>query len=505
MLRLSEMFESSMVLQQGRPLPVWGVCDQENAIVRISVAGTEGFAQVKEGRFRATLPALQAGGPFTLTATAGPDTIVLSDVLVGEVWLAGGQSNMEMPLFAAKGAGDWLKKADFSRLRLKTISRKTIDIDREYGFHFIPESSDPMPWQTATPKSAALFSAIGVAMGEKLTRDLDVPVGVISCNFGATKVQPWVSPETLEKEPAFAGDLDLFCQRRTELGDNAKKSFDTFQQQLSRLSVDQDDYIRQSLENPLYYYQGDAACDWPPDYAVGDANFPCCLYLYMMTRVIPFAMRGVIWYQGESSATAEDTPRYLQQMQALVRDWRRAFENDELYWIQAQLAAYDTSRRAVPCDWPTIREAQRRLCREERNVFLINLMGISEIRNIHPVYKLEAAQRMANMALHAVYGRKSAPVAPEVVRAWREKGRVHVLFAHGEGLHRNGEITQLEIGGKEGFQPAQDIIVGENLVTCQGIGDQVRFGWHCMPEDSLKNAWDLPVTPFAVSIVEESV
>lgn len=113
MLRLSEMFENHMVIQQGRPAPVWGISDAEGASVIVSIAGKEAFALVKQGRFRATLPALPVGGPYTLCIECGKDSVTCEDVLVGEVWLAGGQSNMEMPLFAAEGAKDYLNRTDF--------------------------------------------------------------------------------------------------------------------------------------------------------------------------------------------------------------------------------------------------------------------------------------------------------------------------------------------------------------------------------------------------------
>ena len=227
--------------------------------------------------------------------------------------------------------------SDFNRilnkeenLRIKTISRRSAGKNgREFGFHFIPESSDEIPWQITTKENIACFSAIGCVMGAKLCQELQVPIGVISCNFGATRIQPWISPETI-KIPVFAGDEERFKKRRQALGTLAQEAWKIYQRELEVLLADRDNFVEKSLDDPLYYWQMDAGLHWPPEYAQGDQNEPCCLYRLMLARVIPFAMRGVVWYQGESSATIEDCNRYAAEMEALIDDWRKAFENDDL-------------------------------------------------------------------------------------------------------------------------------------------------------------------------------
>ena len=496
MLQLSEMFEDHMVLQWGRPVPVWGECDREGAYVTVTAEGREAAARVKGGRFCAYLPALMPGGPFTLRAECGGERVEREDVLAGEVWLAGGQSNMEMPLFAAQGAKEYLEKTAFSRLRLKTISRRSVSLEgREFGFHFIPESSDEMPWQQADAHSAALFSAMGCVAGQKLQEALDIPVGVISCNYGATQVQPWVSPETLKEHPAFRGDEKRYAQRRAALGEKARESWELFQRELREAVEDCGDFVEKSLENPLYYATADAQLHWPPEYALGDQNEPGCLYRCMLSRVIPFAMRGVWWYQGESSADAENCGRYQAQMEAMIDDWRRAFENDSLVFIQTQLAPYDTSRRAVPCDWPRIRQAQLDVCRTRNHVHLINLTGIGENRNIHPRPKIEAGLRMAWATLNEVY-HHPAPEAPQARLALREGPWLRILFDHGEGLHMDG--AQLETGDGERFAPAEQWRTEGDSLLVRTEDHFVRYGWDCIPGEALKNCFNLGATPFCI-------
>ena len=428
MLRFGEMFEDHAVLQRKTAIPVWGESDAEGAAVRIRLGGAEAVATVSGGHFRADLPAMEAGGPYTLSARCGTESAECSDVLVGEVWIAGGQSNMEMPLFAAQGAAAYLEDCSFDRLRLKTISRRSAGPDgREFGFHFIPESSDGMPWQAADACSAAEFSAIGFVAGAALRDALRVPVGVISCNYGATRVQPWVSPETIASHPAFDGDTQRFAQRRAALGGTARTAWEDFQRDVEAAMGTRADFVEKSLRDPLYYVNMDADLRWPPEYAIGDQNEPSCLWRYMLSRVFPFAARGVLWYQGESSATLEDCGRYREEMEAMVDDWRRAFENEGLAFVQAQLAPYDTSRRADPCDWAVLRQAQCDLCRTRAGVYLTNLTGIGEARNIHPRFKLEAGRRMADTALARVYG-LPAPLAPEARTAQREGGWVRVFL-----------------------------------------------------------------------------
>ncbi len=497
MLRLSEMFESHMVIQRGRPVPVWGDSDANGRIVHVSIADVETVALVEHGHFRATLPSLTAGGPYTLRLQCGKESVICEDVLVGEVWLAGGQSNMEMPLFAAEGARDYLKQTNFSNLRIKTISRRSAGKNgREFGFHFIPESSDEIPWQITTKENIACFSAIGCVMGAKLCQELQVPIGVISCNFGATRIQPWISPETI-KIPVFAGDEERFKKRRQALGMLAQEAWKIYQRELEVLLADRDNFVEKSLDDPLYYWQMDAGLHWPPEYAQGDQNEPCCLYRLMLARVIPFAMRGVVWYQGESSATFEDCNRYSAEMEALIDDWRKAFENDDLVFLQTQLAAYDTSRRADPCDWPAIRQAQLNVCNNVRNTYLTNLNGIGEARNIHPRYKIEAGIRLANTALRYVYHHKT-PVAPQATYIRREGEWLRVGFENGMGLHVEDQVKQLEMGEGKNFVPVKEWkIEGESLLIRTG-SHAIRYGWHSMPEDNLKNAYNLGATPFYI-------
>ena len=498
MIRLGEMFEDHMVLQRERPVPVWGECDREGKTVSVRLCGAETSAQVRGGRFRADLPAMDAGGPYIMRVQCGEEQLTFSDVMVGEVWLAGGQSNMEMPLFAAQGAKAYLETCGVDNIRLKTISRRSAGKDRkEYGFHFIPESSDEMPWRRADAGTAALFSAIGFAAGRILGDVLKIPIGIISCNYGATRVQPWVSPETMRDHPVFRGDTERFAARRQALGQKAQAAWDLFQRDVENAMKDRADFVRKSLENPLYYVNMDAELHWIPDYAVGDQNEPSCLYRYMLSRVFPYALRGVWWYQGESSAILEDCGRYREEMEALIDDWRAAFENAHMPFIQAQLAPYDTSRRADPCDWAVIRQAQCDVCRTRENVFVTNLTGIGEPRNIHPRFKLEAAARMADTTLVKVYG-VSAPLAPEAAAVFREGEWLRVDFDNAAGLHIEDGDMQLETGDGAHFYPAEEYFIREQSLMVRTQYSFVRYGWHCMPGECLKNADSLGATPFCM-------
>ena len=331
-------------------------------------------------------------------------------------------------------------------------------------------------------------------MGQKLCQELHIPVGIISCNFGATRVQPWVSPKTIEN-PVFAGDKELFEERRQSLGAQAQEAWIIYQRELEALLGDSEDFVEKSLEDPLYYWQADRELHWPPEYAQGDQNEPCCLYRLMLSRVVPFAMRGVVWYQGESSATFEDSGRYAEEMEALIDDWREAFEDDDLVFLQTQLAAYDTSRRADPCDWPIIRQAQVDVCSNRRNTYLTNLSSIGEARNIHPRYKIEAGIRLADTALHQVYHLKT-PVAPQAAYVRREGEWLRVGFENGIGLHIEGCMQQLETEEESGFAPAKEWKIEGDSLLVRTKKNAVRYGWHCMPEDCLKNEYNLGATPF---------
>lgn len=507
-MKLSEMFESNMVLQQGRPVPVWGEAADED-VVQITLAGQCAYAVAKGGMFRATLPALPAGGPHTLTACCKGESIRLEDVYVGEVWLAGGQSNMEMPLLCASGAKRYLEETPFPILRLKTLSRRSRPGNQQFGFHFLPESSAPQPWRKADRESAALFSAIGCIFGMEISKHLNTPVGIISCNWGGTKVQPWVSPQTIASSPIFAGDDDAFKELRAHLGDQAASSQSAFERAVEAMARSSEEIVLSSLENPLYYWNLDGRLPWPPDGAEGDPNEPGCLYTHMLSRVFPFAMRGVLWYQGESSAQMEDVSRYEAEMRALIRDWREAFENDRLIFLITQLAPYDTSRRAMPCNWMKIREQQRRLAQECSDVFLGCIPDLGDARNIHPTHKIEAGVRMAQLARECVYAQPICGQGPVALYVLSTPHGVIVCFSHAEGLFFDTPpYIELSQDG-ERFAPADRVspLPSALLCVCRAISTPrfVRYGWSPMMDASLRNECNLPAGPFLLTVHDPTV
>ena len=496
MIRLGEMFENHMVLQCRKPVHIWGSSSCDGGQISVKMNGGVWSGMVVNGRFALQLPAMEPGGPYQMEISDPEQTVLLEDILIGEVWLAGGQSNMEMPLFASEGAEAYLNRTVFQNLRFKTVSRKTRPSpEREYGFHFIPESSDPVPWTAADPESAPYFSAIGAVAGARLQQELGIPVGIISCNFGATRVQPWVSEKALRSEPVFAGDIETFFERRRALGPEAERSWQAFQAALRSMMDTRASYVPSSFRDPLFYCWQDGELCWPPEYAVGDHNEPGCLYATMLSRVFPFSMRGVLWYQGESSATLEDCYRYADEMKALIDDWRASFQDDSLCFVQAQLAPYDTSRRRDPCDWASLRQAQVQVCSAREHVYLTSLIGIGEPRLIHPRYKIEAGTRMADTALTHVYGRPF-PQPPAALSMVRDGDWLRIEIQNGAGLHRTDEALQLEAGDQDDFEPAAEFKVEQDCLLIRTRHTKVRYGWSGYPTQGFVNGDGLALMPF---------
>ncbi len=506
-MKLSEMFESHMVLQQGMPVPIWGEA-ADGDVVQVCVAGKYACAVAQNGRFRATLPALPVGGPYVLTASCGKESILLQDVYVGEVWLAGGQSNMEMPLMCASGAQSYLDAEHFPVLRLKVVSRRSYPCNRQFSFHFLPESSDPQPWRKAERKNAALFSAIGHVFGDEIAKSMDVPVGIISCNWGGTKVQPWVSPQTLASSDVFSGDSDAFKHLRCKLGDLAKSSQAAFKRSVSMIKMSTEEIICSSLENPFYYWKLDGTLPWPPDGAVGDPNEPACLFTYMLSRVFPFAMRGVLWYQGESSAVVEDVFRYEEEMRAMIGDWRQAFENDRLIFLLTQLAPYDTDRRAAPCDWMQIRDQQRRLANTCPGVYLGCIPDLGDACNIHPTRKIEAGERMALLALECVYAKIPCGQGPVALFTIETSGGIVVCFSHAQGLRCESQpFIELSPDGKV-FEAADEISLLPSALLCMSrivpAPRFIRYAWRPLMDTAIQNGHGLPAGPFFLPILDST-
>lgn len=460
-LSLPEIFGEGMVLQRQRPIRVWGTAEADQR-VRVRLADRSASTTADgEGAWRVEFEPMAAGGPHELTVTAGEQSLTRRDVLIGEVWLLSGQSNMAMGL---KGVTAAEKRAatngaDLPRLRL----------NRDW-----PDEGHA--WRASNEANALNFSAIGYMFGRRIHRQLDdVPVGLILRARGGTMIQSLISDEGLRRDP-------IVRQRITDRWDRYRSRYEQIQARVAR---------RPSHARPanLADPQG--------------SNAPSNQFREKIAPLIPYPLRGAVWYQGESDAWGFPIASgYERMLGALIEDWRRQWRDPSMYFAIVQLANYQPSEQDPPVvtgPWALVQEAQAKVA-EDVNVGLAVAID-SEAETIHPRRKRDAARRAADCALNDVYGHDVASRGPRPRAITIHGNEAHVRLDHAEGLHaRGGEVSGVIIAGADRrFHHAEARIEGRTLIASSPrvpAPVAVRYAfWEASPY-SLYNGAGLPAGPF---------
>ena len=391
-ITLPGILASNMVLQRDQPVPVWGWGDP-GEIVTISYGGQTARATTRGDRiWEATLPPMPFSARGRSLTIQGTNKIVLRNVLVGEVWICSGQSNMEWRISQSMNAQAEAAAADFPLIRIFDVP----------GRHVSPVPERTVPggtWQPCTPESIRNFSAVGYHFGRRIHKELKVPVGLIGSNWGGTRIEPWIPP---------AGLLSV-----AELAAIAERT-----------------------------------ATYTPDTKLGGGD-PAAIYNAMVHPLTPFALRGAIWYQGESNGA--EGRSYYHKKHALVNGWRTAFRNDQLafYWVQLANFRQPNPDPAGGDGWARIREAQTQAL-DIPHTGMAVITDIGAANDIHPRNKQDVGKRLAQWALHQTYGRKDLVPSGPLYRGFKIEGStIRVSFDHvGSGLM---------VGRKEGLRPVEEV------------------------------------------------
>lgn len=456
-VRLPSIFDSHMVLQRDRAVPVWGRASPGEEVTVGFAGETASTRADADGRWEVSLGPLEASSEGRTLTVRGDNTLELDDVLVGEVWLCSGQSNMEWTVRKSADAKREIAAADHPRIRHIKIERRPAKR---------PEDDAPSDgWKVCQPGTVANFSAVGYYFARRLVDDLDVPVGLIGSNWGGTRIEPWTPPagfEHVEALEAIRDKLDEYPALRDKPSD--RKS-----------------------EEPAVNHQS-----------------PLALYNGMIHPLVPYALRGALWYQGESNNG--EGMLYHEKMKALIHGWRTVWEDPEMPFYYVQLAPFRYRGEGREFDLPGIWQAQLKTL-EVPHTGMAVTTDIGDLADIHPRNKQEVGRRLALWALAKTYGRDGLAYSGPLYRRHRVAGdAIRVEFDEaGSGLGtRDGEPpTHFEIAGSDGvFQPAEAKIDGAGVVV-RGSGvkspKQVRFGWHQEAEPNLINAAGLPASPFTTA------
>ena len=485
-VKLPALFSSHMVLQRGAPVPVWGRADPGERVT-VALRPGAGGAEIRvttlagaDGRWRVTLEARRAGGPFNLVVK-GKNTLTLEDVLVGEVWICSGQSNMAWLVRQSRNFKQEIAAAAFPEIRLFTVKRTVSGREK---------TDCSGQWAVCSPGTVAEFSAVGYYFGREVHRALKVPIGLIHTSWGGTPAEAWTRREALQRHALLRPILQRYKKAVAEYPTAMKKHKKRLAAWKSKAAGAR------------------AAGKRPPrrprsPFGPAHPHSPSGLFNGMIAPLIPCAFRGAIWYQGESNATRAFQYRTL--FKTMIRDWRRAWGQGDFPFLFVQLANFK-ARQPAPGEsaWAELREAQA-LALELSSTGMAVAIDIGEARNIHPRNKQEVGRRLALQALHAAYGRMGVHSGPVFHRMQRKSGKIHVRFhCAGKGLTVRGKTLEgFQIAGSDRkFVWARAILDPQNrdgvVVWSPEVKApaHVRYAWADNPACSLYNEAGLPAGPF---------
>ena len=483
-VQLASIFSDHMVLQRGMADPVWGMA-APGQTVKVSFAGNTVSAQEDNtGRWMVKLPAMQANAnPQTLTVQAGSSTSSVKDVLVGEVWLCSGQSNMTYNLWGWTPGGHGhaaVAKANYPLIRFVDVPQKTASQ---------PRNSFEGSWQVCSPKTIGGFSAVGYYFGRDLFRKLHVPIGLIESSWPGTPIQPWTPLSAFRDTPQLHNDY-LWIENLEKQFGAQKKAFVTAivaWLPKARAALNAGQEVPNPPQEP-----------WNPMSGPG----PTSLYNAMINPLVPFAIRGNIWYQGESNV---NDSLYYVRLKALIKSWRKAWNQGDFPFYLVEIAPFYYGNPAT--GEPVVWNAQENVVRTVANTGIAGTQDIGTLHNVHPFDKRDVGYRLSLLALAKTYGQKGFVYAGPMYKSMTiSDGKAVIHFKHaGDGLvSRDGKpLTWFEIAGKNGkFFPAQAAIVGHSVVVQSSSVPNptvVRFAWDQVAVPNLMNQAGLPALPFATN------
>ena len=498
---LAAVFTDHMVLQRNKNINIWG--SAYNGIeITAELCGNSAKTTAEDGKWSLVLPPVEAGGPYELKVSDSSGAeIVFHDVMIGEVWLAGGQSNMELELQNALNGREVLKNIKDVNVRYY-YTQKIAYIDDYYNF-----AERNGCWTVASPDTAANYSAVGYYFARKLSTELGVTVGIIGCNWGGTSASAWTSRQLLEKDVDTKTYVDEY--------DNAMEG-KTFEQYLAELK-DYEEWYNEWEPKKNEFYAKNPEGTWEEALAyAGPTRWPeplgpkspfraSGLYETMLRRICPYTLAGFLYYQGESDDHKPDT--YYKLFKILIEQWRSDWEDDSLPFLFVQLPMFMNRDEPDYKHWCKIREAQMRVHQTTQNTGIAVILDRGEYGNIHPVDKEPVGDRLALQALYHVYGKISADEAyGAIYKSFvYQDGGMLLSFEHSkDGFEIKGDkIVGFEIAGRDKkYVPADAEIRGDKIfISSKEVSAPVyaRYNWTNYGEVTVFSKNGIPLAPFRTS------
>lgn len=478
-VRLPRIFSDHMVLQEGAAVPIWGWADPGEGVGATLGNRTEGTVADAQGRWRVTFRLTASEQPATLIVR-GKNEVTVRDVLIGEVWLGSGQSNMAMTVNRALHYEQEQADARFPQLRMFTVRS---------GAAATAQQDCQGEWVVCSPETVGGFSATAYFFGRELHRALGKPVGLINSSVGGTPIESWISPDAQQASPELKAFFDAQRERDAQFDPVAAKA----------------QYDRQLANWQKAVAKAKAEGTPPPrkpqdPIAVRERKGGVGgLFNGKIAPLVPYGIRGVIWYQGEANSSPDKNLYYRHQLPLLVKDWRARW-GAELPFAWVQLPNFIGAGRG----WPEVREAMLEALSLPQTGMAITL-DIGDPQDIHPKNKQDVGRRLAFWALGTVYGKDVTPSGPLPAGAERRGREVVCRFRYASGLKVRGDaLAGFELAGADGaWQPAEARVDGETVVVSHpdiAAPQSVRYAWANDPPCTLFNAADLPASPFRAEV-----
>ncbi|MGA8939418.1 MAG: sialate O-acetylesterase [Acidobacteriaceae bacterium] len=487
-IKLPNLLSDHAVLQRGVPIHVWGWAAPD---AKLSIRFHEQMLHATAndlGAWSAWLMPERAGGPYTLTIDGGSveGEKQITDVMVGDVWIASGQSNMQIPLrgfpptaFIKNGVQE-IASANNPMLRLMLVGQQSSDI---------PLQDVKGEWTLCTPETASEFSAVAYFFGREIAAKEHVAIGLIDSTWGGTPISSWVSMDSLGNNAALLSAFSnraRFADQQTDLSAQiaAEKAADAAASAAGK-------------PKPVY--------PWHPDEV---SWLPAGLYNGMIAPLTPETIKGFLWYQGETDSSHERAPHYSTLFPALIQDWRTHFQQGNLPFLYVQISSFHSPQE----EWGVIRDAQRRTLFVANTAMTVSL-DVGNPENVHPADKQTVGHRLALTALGLVYGDHIEYASPQFREATTEPGALRLWFDNASGLNSNGKaLEDFELAGSDHrFVPATARIEGNTIiVSTPSLADPlyVRYGWSNVVTSWFYNSAGLPGSTFTseeVPSTDESV
>jgi sialate O-acetylesterase len=482
-IQMPAIFGSHMVLQRDQKDKVWGKAHPGDTIT-VAIAGQEKTATAgDDGAWSVMLDPMPAGGPHTMTVKGKDNTITFEDVLVGEVWICSGQSNMQWAVGQANDAELEIAAAKYPNIRLISVPQVGT---QEPQWNFKGE------WAACSPETVKDFSAVGYFFGRQLHQTLGVPIGLIDDAWGGSAAEAWVRRDILEKDGRFKGLMDRWTKIEQELGGPEAKARFEEQQARFREAAKAARAEGKPAPRPPQNPEGQLA---------GNAR-PGNIYNGVLRPTIGYGIRGAIWYQGESNAGR--AYQYRDLFPLMIESWRKEWGQGDFpfYWVQ--LADF-MAEKAEPGDstWAELREAQTRTLTLPNTGEAV-IVDLGEAQDIHPRNKQDVADRLARWALAKDYGVGINYRSPTYKAMAKQDGKIVLKIDHVGGGLKAFDVPELKgftiAGGDRKFVKATAKLVGRDTieVSAEGVTDPVavRYAWADNPICNVYSVEGLPLTPF---------